>query len=45
MDLDNFLITKDPQGLIVDYSHLEEWCEKWSHPITRTLYDLSLIHI
>lgn len=40
MELDKFLITKDPQGLFVDYSNLEEWCEKWSRPINRNLFDV-----
>lgn len=40
MILDKFLITKEPQGFIEDYSHVEEWCEKWSRPVNRNLYDV-----
>ena len=39
MQLDKFLITKDPQGLIEDNSHVEEWCKKWSRPVNRSLFD------
>lgn len=39
MELDRFLITKDPPGLSEDNSHMDEWCGKWSRPVNLALFD------
>ena len=39
MELDKFLITKDPPGFSEDNSHVDEWCKKWSRPVNRALFD------
>ena len=39
MELDRFLITKDPPGLSEDSSHMDEWCRKWSRPVNLALFD------